>query len=602
MAEALCDALGCLWVRWLTGLMPDVPDGRAFVELAVTRELLTQKQAEAIHREAGRLIPASERNACSQAMWNVLVVPAAERRSRVGAQPTRGSPLADFIDVCGDIDAEDWDHVFLSGIPRLADAAGSCRAVCYYLRDVAERRGNIALSRWFDTRALGVKHCKNVGIRPRGTAGPSHGNRKTEKGRSSKSVDMRLLETLGGAVLVDRDILEEDLLRRNERIAWNEVLRAPTLVVLRRWNSFAPLLGHSQDVGGGFLLWTSKGCVVIDPGFDFVRNLLVAGFPLAAIRAVVVTHAHPDHMAELPHLLTLFHELRALDKRSAWRPTSVFNPQVSWSMIAGDARYQSPRLALNLTAFECVGRMLPLDKTATHAVTILSAGVQGTLVPGVQFRCLPARHDDVGGTGQGVGVVFVDEDTRRAVLYTSDTGVDASLMRDYAEVCRQMGVTRPLLLCNLGGVSESELLASEIVNRTPDGAGSQELPGSVLYRQHLGVLGVQMIAETVKPRAVLLSEMGPEWGSRRATLVKEMGTLLGVPCIVADLGLSVEAFGDSAYGINEDLQTSLHSLSSIRSVYGPNTIYHSHGVQKRRIARISCRAEGWTRNLPQASA
>jgi tetratricopeptide (TPR) repeat protein/phosphoribosyl 1,2-cyclic phosphodiesterase len=87
--------------------------------------------------------------------------------------------------------------------------------------------------------------------------------------------------------------------------------RANQLSILRGWSSSVTLLdgSHGQWRGGGyFLKWHGKG-MVIDPGFDFLHNFHDAGFHGREIDAVVVSHNHPDHNAEVKHLDDLRYEI-----------------------------------------------------------------------------------------------------------------------------------------------------------------------------------------------------------------------------------------------------------------------------------------------------
>lgn len=87
--------------------------------------------------------------------------------------------------------------------------------------------------------------------------------------------------------------------------------RDNVLSVLRGWSSAVTLLEGSERRwrgGGYFLKW--RGCgVVIDPGFDFLRNFHDAGYHGREIRLVVVSHNHPDHNSEVKHIDDLRYEL-----------------------------------------------------------------------------------------------------------------------------------------------------------------------------------------------------------------------------------------------------------------------------------------------------
>ncbi len=110
------------------------------------------------------------------------------------------------------------------------------------------------------------------------------------------------------------------------------------LIVLRRWNSFSPGLSrrHAISLGGGYLLriWAPKFQkaieknldnrkndkqdsrllfnIVIDPGYNFLHNFHSENFKIQDIDAIVVSHSHPDHCAELFGVMDL---LRQINKR-----------------------------------------------------------------------------------------------------------------------------------------------------------------------------------------------------------------------------------------------------------------------------------------------
>jgi len=93
---------------------------------------------------------------------------------------------------------------------------------------------------------------------------------------------------------------------------WSSEAVPDGLSILRGWSSSVTLLEGAQDCqwsgGGYFLKWRGKG-LVIDPGFDFLDNFHQAGFHVMDIDAIVVSHNHPDHNADLNTLDNLCHEI-----------------------------------------------------------------------------------------------------------------------------------------------------------------------------------------------------------------------------------------------------------------------------------------------------
>lgn len=110
------------------------------------------------------------------------------------------------------------------------------------------------------------------------------------------------------------DAWDEHFLKHMEKFSVHEPKeRSIHFLGLQRWNSTSPAQGRS--LGGGYLIYHTdmKGSVdlgvAIDPGFDFVRNLFHAGFSLADIDVVVLSHAHLDHVRDFESMILLCSEL-----------------------------------------------------------------------------------------------------------------------------------------------------------------------------------------------------------------------------------------------------------------------------------------------------
>ncbi len=106
-------------------------------------------------------------------------------------------------------------------------------------------------------------------------------------------------------------------LQRAEQSKYEDYLEKPSsnrdnvLSTLRGWSSAVTLLEGSERLwrgGGYFLKWQGKG-IVIDPGFDFIRNLHDAGYHGREIDVILVSHNHPDHNSDLVNLDDLRYEL-----------------------------------------------------------------------------------------------------------------------------------------------------------------------------------------------------------------------------------------------------------------------------------------------------
>ena len=110
-------------------------------------------------------------------------------------------------------------------------------------------------------------------------------------------------------------------------IAKADSKRGDILSILRGWSSAVTLLEGSERRwrgGGYFLKWSGYG-IVIDPGFDFLRNFHDAGYHGREIHAVIVSHNHPDHNSDVKDIDDLRYELF---KRLAKPDKSDFQPYV----------------------------------------------------------------------------------------------------------------------------------------------------------------------------------------------------------------------------------------------------------------------------------
>jgi ribonuclease BN (tRNA processing enzyme) len=97
-------------------------------------------------------------------------------------------------------------------------------------------------------------------------------------------------------------------------------------VCLRRYSSFFPFLPRPSAFrapGGGYLVQVREPGpssepfgIAIDPGPDFLENLYRAGYSLADIQMIVVSHDHADHIASLDALMALLYHRKSLGDRT----------------------------------------------------------------------------------------------------------------------------------------------------------------------------------------------------------------------------------------------------------------------------------------------
>ncbi len=120
----------------------------------------------------------------------------------------------------------------------------------------------------------------------------------------------------------NEQFVEKALLK--ERVVNHSI--ANQFIVLRKWNSITPRCIEVKKVtrkrtytisslgGGYFLIWNGKG-VVVDPGYDFLKNLYDAGYSVNDIDLVIVTHAHDDHSAEIEAIYSIDYKIGKILKQ-----------------------------------------------------------------------------------------------------------------------------------------------------------------------------------------------------------------------------------------------------------------------------------------------
>jgi ribonuclease BN (tRNA processing enzyme) len=126
--------------------------------------------------------------------------------------------------------------------------------------------------------------------------------------------------------------------------------------VLRRWNSFSPILGRrpllwEQEAaeavwkqirreirgGGYFLRWKNFG-IVIDPGHNFIENLYQENHSIAEIDAIVITHDHLDHTSDFEAIVDLLYQYNKRNKKDEPKKISVYLNPTTYRKFSGNLK------------------------------------------------------------------------------------------------------------------------------------------------------------------------------------------------------------------------------------------------------------------------
>jgi len=258
------------------------------------------------------------------------------------------------------------------------------------------------------------------------------------------------------------------------------------IIIARKWNSWYP--SYFKVDGGCYAILTSDqeisrmkncGVIVIDPGFRFLEILRkTVNIEPQDIKAVVVTHYHPDHVAGIIEFATL--------KTASESPCGLFLNKTSYEAYY---RIQSKNLSFH---------QIDSDHTEQLAEYTTYDGTREKIF----LTATRAHHEELGHFNNALGVkieVFRDDEKIFRIGITGDTDGNPNYIREYA----QYFLDSDLLIIHLGTFSNKKF-----------GHGAK----------HLYPRGVNLLLNKIKelspkpqgktPRKIaVLSEFGLELGT-----------------------------------------------------------------------------------------
>lgn len=308
------------------------------------------------------------------------------------------------------------------------------------------------------------------------------------------------------------------------------------LLVLRKWNSYTPIASSGVSKGGGyFIKYANKG-IVVDPGFDFIKNFVRAGYTVKDIDAVFFTHAHNDHTADLESLLTLHYKYNddLYGSDSEEKPRSIYDAILDRETTFREGLSSDRKEAIEKKVKEefekrrkCIkfymtagthkkyANFFNLEKSSNYKVVCVDDEennkfkISGTKL---EVHVIKAQHNDVISDCCSVGFCFKLKDF--ALVYTGDTGFeDISIKNAYKKLkARHINEKKHItLLANLGGCKDSEKYYSiNNIKRNKE----------CYYKEHLGRIGLTKITEILRPEVCIISEFGEEFDGYRIDVTK----------------------------------------------------------------------------------
>jgi tetratricopeptide (TPR) repeat protein len=291
----------------------------------------------------------------------------------------------------------------------------------------------------------------------------------------------RILEKIEGA--------EEDAYKKYKKKKSSN--RDNMISILRGWSSAVTLLEGTEGLwrgGGYFLKWQRTG-IVVDPGFDFLRNFHDAGYHGREIDAVIVTHNHSDHNDDLRSIDDLRYELY---KREKAKPYILFLDEDTRTHI----KFQAEKPAHHKQIHFDIGRCNPFDIIKSQK------GMPFTI------EYFPVRHAKEVPNAIGFKLhLQTDGKNSLTVGFTGDCEFNNNLAKNL-NGC-------DLLIAHISQPEVSEL-------KTP----------TIRKKNHLGYRGLSKLITKAKPKFVIVSEFWAGLADIRIDLVQGLRDLTGLSRIL----------------------------------------------------------------------
>ena len=271
------------------------------------------------------------------------------------------------------------------------------------------------------------------------------------------------------------------------------------LSILRGWSSAVTLLEGSERRwrgGGYFLKWRGYG-IVIDPGFDFLRNFHDAGYHGREIQLVIVSHNHPDHNSDVKAIDDLRYELF---KRLAEPDKSGFQPYV---LIWDQDTHGATKFGFKKAKHQHEPVLMPSG--FPQPINLLDHAAK------IPVRVTPIKVNHGSGAPHAMGMVveLLDKKGKPAVRigYTSDTAYFKDL-HNHLTGC-------DILIAHISQPSIEELQDA-----------------TKLKNVHLGYRGTAKLLKECQPKLALIGEFWAGFTDLRISLVKGLRQRSGVQAVL----------------------------------------------------------------------
>ena len=285
------------------------------------------------------------------------------------------------------------------------------------------------------------------------------------------------------------------------------------LFILKGWSSAMPIIasvssdsfGGQPCRGGGYFIKVSNHGIILDPGYDYLRNFRSLGLHIKEVNSVIVTHNHPDHQDDLARIANLDYEYR--------------------KNVQGDSNLSKIHYYLDPDTNRASARNLEALNANRNLITqVETINPSWPIKDGISFMPFNTVHGDEVVVTRPFGLVLslkLSDGSICRVGYTSDTKYSPEIAKAL-EAC-------DVLICHFSSAKSEEFRES-----------------SKLHDSHLGFNGLRNMVENTHAKLYIISEFWGGVGDQRYDLVEylknefEEKGRTNLKVLAGDIGLIID--------------------------------------------------------------
>jgi len=305
----------------------------------------------------------------------------------------------------------------------------------------------------------------------------------------------------------------------------------PFLIASRRWNSWTPNQPLKEEsrvlhykTGGGYFFSDGKTNIAIDPGYGYLDMLFQHGLTVMDIDCIIITHDHPDHLAELQNILGLRYNYS--DK---CEPLKIYCNPSSYFIMSGFNLYYCKLLKDGRANVLFPDAVFPVGDIDVETTAMFHKEIYDHLG---HKKSIVNRY--VKGTSKALGLKFTFKDSTQNKMTFVIPG-DTSFPKRSKDIER---------LIKFYG--EPDVAAVHVGSLEENWTDTSSPASSIEYGEnsHLGINGVIRFLHFIKPKLAIVTEFGEELDANLmrfsvVELINQAVSAINVKVLPSDVNLFI---------------------------------------------------------------